>query len=57
MLKYVSNSNYLITIYFYDSRFTNIESENPLKYEIGGNLCNDATISFLRSERLGAKRI
>ena len=34
-----------------------LESENPLKYEIGGNLCNDATISFLRSERLGAKRI
>ena len=29
--------------------------KNPLKYERGGNLCNDAAVIFLRSKRLGAK--
>ena len=29
--------------------------KNSLKYERGGNLCNDAAVNFLGSERLGAR--
>ena len=32
-----------------------LEGEKPLKYERGGNLCNDAAVNFLRSDKLGAK--